>query len=87
MDYDIGVALELEGLDGDLVLSHLVKGAVEHGPRMEAGHIGQNIALAAQSLNLGLVTIGAFDDDGVHGVLSLPQVERAYYIIPVGHPG
>lgn len=53
---------------------------------IEAGHIGQNLALAAEVLGLGMVTIGAFDDAEVAGVLDLPADEQVYYVIPVGHP-
>ncbi len=53
---------------------------------MEAGHIGQNLALIAPAVDLGLVTIGAFDDAAVAEVLALPESEHAYYLIPVGHP-
>ncbi len=53
---------------------------------IEAGHVGQNLTLAAEALGLGLVTIGAFDDAEVAGVLDLPADEQVYYVIPVGHP-
>lgn len=53
---------------------------------LEAGHIGQNLMLAAQSLDLGLVTIGAFDDDAVAGIVGLPEGRQPYYVVPVGHP-
>lgn len=53
---------------------------------IEAGHVGQNIALQAVALGLGCVTIGAFRDDQVAEVLSLPENHRVLYIIPVGHP-
>lgn len=53
---------------------------------LEAGHVGQNLALAAEGLDLGMVTIGAFDDAGVKRILDLPPAEQAYYLVPVGHP-
>ncbi|HZK04563.1 MAG TPA: SagB/ThcOx family dehydrogenase [Actinomycetaceae bacterium] len=53
---------------------------------VEAGHIGQNVALAAESLGLGTVPVGAFGDDDVAKVLSLPEAEHAYYIFPIGRP-
>ena len=53
---------------------------------IEAGHVGQNIALQAVALGMGCVTIGAFDDDKVAEVLSLPDDHRVLYILPVGHP-
>jgi SagB-type dehydrogenase family enzyme len=53
---------------------------------MEAGHIGQNLALAVQPLGLGMVTVGAFDDEAVSRVVSLPRNEQPYYVLPVGRP-
>lgn len=52
---------------------------------LEAGHIGQNLALSAQSLGLGIVTIGAFRDAEVQNALTLPATENVYYLVPVGH--
>ncbi|MEM3957269.1 MAG: SagB/ThcOx family dehydrogenase [Thermoproteota archaeon] len=51
---------------------------------LEAGHAAQNICLQAVALNLGVVTVGAFYDDQVKTVLSLPGGEQPLYIIPVG---
>lgn len=51
---------------------------------MEAGHAAENIYLQAGALNLGTVTIGAFDDEGVKKVLGLPPGEIPLYIMPVG---
>lgn len=53
---------------------------------LEAGHVGQNLALAAQSLGLGLVTIGSFDDRAVARILLLGEGEQVHYLVPVGHP-
>ncbi len=51
---------------------------------MEVGHVGENIYLQAVALNLGTVAIGAFYDDQVAEVLSLPTNYRPLYIMPVG---
>jgi SagB-type dehydrogenase family enzyme len=51
---------------------------------MEAGHAAQNICLEATALNLGAVTIGAFDDNQVKNLLGLPENENPLYIIPTG---
>jgi SagB-type dehydrogenase family enzyme len=52
---------------------------------MEAGHIAQNIHLQAVALGLGSVSIGAFSDEGVKAILSLPKDEEPLYVIPVGY--
>ncbi|KPL26754.1 MAG: nitroreductase [Bacteroides sp. SM1_62] len=57
----------------------------ERGKRyvhMEAGHVGQNIHLQAEVLNLGTVMVGAFRDERVKGVLGIK--EDPLYIIPIG---
>lgn len=59
----------------------------ERGERyvhMEAGHAAQNICLQATALELGLVTVGAFDDSSVAKVVGLAKDETPLYIIPVG---
>ncbi|MFC1668471.1 SagB/ThcOx family dehydrogenase [Chlamydiota bacterium] len=50
---------------------------------MEVGHVGQNIHLQAESLALGTVVIGAFDDMKVKAVLGIED-EVPLYIMPVG---
>lgn len=52
---------------------------------IEAGHIAQNIHLQAVALGLGSVPIGAFSDEGVKNILSLPKDNEPLYIIPVGY--
>jgi SagB-type dehydrogenase family enzyme len=51
---------------------------------MEAGHCAENVQLQAVSLDLGTVTIGAFDDRRVGEVLGLDPEETPLYLIPVG---
>jgi SagB-type dehydrogenase family enzyme len=52
---------------------------------MEAGHIGQNIALQAASLGLGAVGIGAFYDDDVNKLIGIDgKSEAALYLYAVG---
>lgn len=53
---------------------------------MEAGHAGQNLYLQAESLGLGMVVIGAFDDNQVKKVLELPEQHDPLYVIPIGYP-
>lgn len=59
----------------------------ERGERyiyMDLGHAGQNVYLVAESLDLGTVAIGAFQDEGVKKVLGLSEAETPLYIMPVG---
>ncbi len=51
----------------------------------EAGHIAQNIHLQALGLGLGSLPIGAFDEQALRNILSLPADQRPLYIIPVGY--
>ncbi len=51
---------------------------------MEAGHAAQNIYLQAVALDLGMVTVGAFNDKWVRNLLGMPQNEVPLYVIPVG---
>jgi SagB-type dehydrogenase family enzyme len=53
---------------------------------MEAGHSCQNILLQAVSLGLGAVPVGAFDDDYLQSLLSLPPEYEILYVVPVGYP-
>ena len=62
----------------------------ERGERyvyLEAGHVAQNIYLQCPSLDLGTVSIGAFLDEEVKGVLKLPEDHEPIYIMPIGHLG
>ena len=49
---------------------------------MEAGHITQNILLQCESLNLGAVAVGAFNDQQVRALLNLD--EEPLMIVPFG---
>ncbi|MDG6257148.1 MAG: SagB/ThcOx family dehydrogenase [Methanomicrobiaceae archaeon] len=55
-----------------------------HYVYMEAGHAAQNIYLQAFSLDLGTVSIAAFDDARVQQILNLSPGEVPLYIMPVG---
>lgn len=52
---------------------------------MEAGHAAQNVHLQAEVLGLGSVAVGAFDDDSVSKVLSLPSHLEPIYMVVVGY--
>ncbi len=51
---------------------------------LEAGHAGQSLALTAAARGLGTVPIGAFEDDRLAGVLSLPDGQVPLALWPVG---
>ncbi|MFW5908096.1 MAG: SagB/ThcOx family dehydrogenase [Desulfosalsimonas sp.] len=51
---------------------------------MEAGHAAQNLCLQSVSLDIGAVTIGAFNDSGVARILGLDKNTTPLYLLPVG---
>jgi len=54
---------------------------------LDAGHIGENLHLAATALGLGCCAIGAFFDDEVNALLGVDGVaETAVYLSVVGTP-
>lgn len=54
---------------------------------IEAGHIAQNLLLAAHALGLGSVTLGGFVDDRVNALLDVDGCDRAaVYGVLVGNP-
>lgn len=53
---------------------------------IEAGHAAQNVCLECTALGLATVSVGAFDDVGVHRALGLPTGTEPLYLLPVGHP-
>lgn len=54
---------------------------------LDAGHMGQNLALAATSLELGSCPVGAFYDDEVNRILDVDgQDESVIYMSVIGFP-
>lgn len=52
---------------------------------LEAGHIGQNVYLAAEALGMGACAVGAFLDDPLNELLGVDgEDEAALYMIAVG---
>ncbi len=51
---------------------------------MEAGHAAQNICLQITAMQMGAVTVGAFEDDKVKKAAGMPSEEKPLYIIPIG---
>lgn len=53
---------------------------------MEAGHIAQNVLLAAEALGLAACPVGSFDDEALRDLLRLGPGHLPLYLLPVGHP-
>lgn len=53
---------------------------------LEAGHAAENVLLEATAIGLVAVPVGAFDDDRVASVLSLPAGQTPLYVLSVGRP-
>jgi SagB-type dehydrogenase family enzyme len=52
---------------------------------LEAGHLGQNVYLAATSMGMGACAVGAFLDDDVNAMLEVDgQQEAVLYMLSVG---
>lgn len=52
---------------------------------LEAGHIGENVYLAAEAANLGACAVGAFFDDALNRLLEVDGTEEAaLLLVPVG---
>lgn len=53
---------------------------------MEAGHIGQNLYLAATALDLGCCAVGAFRDQALDELVGVgeDESEESLYLLPVG---
>lgn len=79
-----------EGAVSIIITAVYSRTTVKYGDRgvryvhIEVGHAAQNLCLQATSMGLGLVTIGAFDDQQIADLLHLPDDEQVLYVIPVG---
>ncbi len=64
---------------------------VERGYRylhLDAGHVCQNLALAAEQINSGICPIAAFDDQALNSVLGLDGEDQfVIYLAPLGKKG
>lgn len=71
-----------------IIVAHFERTTKVYGKRgeryvyMEVGHCGQNIHLQCETLNLGTVIIGAFEDNKVGKILNIK--EEPMYIMPIG---
>lgn len=74
------------------IAGNIARTAAKYGDRgeryvhLEAGHAAQNLLLQATALGLGGVSVGAFDDDRVGGILGLIDGDQPLYLLPIGHP-
>jgi len=79
-----------EGAVTFIITAVYERSTVKYGERgvrytdMEAGHAAQNLYLQAEALGLGMVTVGAFNDEQVGSILGIPEEETPLYLIPVG---
>jgi SagB-type dehydrogenase family enzyme len=54
---------------------------------LDAGHIAENLALAATALDLGVCQIGALFDDELNNIVGIDGIEESViYLSVVGHP-
>ena len=52
---------------------------------LDAGHVCQNLHLAAESIDCGICAIGAYDDDHVHAILGIDgKAQFAIYLASLG---
>ena len=51
---------------------------------LDAGHVCQNLYLAAESLGAGACAVGAFDDEALDRALGLAEDEFTVYLAVVG---
>lgn len=59
--------------------------AVKQMALQESGHVGQNLYLQAESLELAMAVMGSFSSQGVKDALRLPVQETVVYLVPIGH--
>lgn len=53
---------------------------------LEAGHVGQNLYLQAESLKLGMVVVDAFNEARMRQLVTIPESETLIYLVPFGTP-
>ena len=53
----------------------------------EGGAACQSFCLAAWDHGLGTVIMGIFDEDGISGLLGLPEDQELAALIAIGQPG
>ena len=96
---DIVEKLTVAALDQEMIaeaaINIIISGifertAVKYGERaeqyvyQESGHVSQNIYLQCESLGLGTVSVGGFDQKAVDQLLGFAEGQMTLYIMPVG---
>ncbi|WP_152043369.1 SagB/ThcOx family dehydrogenase [Salinigranum salinum] len=76
-------AIVVTAVDARTIERYGQRGESRYVP-MEAGHVGENLYLQAETRGLATVAVGAFRDDAVRSVLDLPDDHRPLYVFPVG---
>jgi SagB-type dehydrogenase family enzyme len=75
-----------------VITAEYKRATVKYGQRgaryalIEAGHIGQNVFLQAQSLDLEAGIVGAFHDAKLIDVMNIPPAHEPVLLMPVGYP-
>lgn len=75
-----------------VITAEYERATVKYGKRgiqyalIEAGHIGQNIFLQAQALDLEAGIVGAFSDAGLIDSINIPSAHEPILLMPVGYP-
>lgn len=96
---DVGEKLAAAGVQDNsqkapvvIVLAAAVSKVVEKFPddpravvMLEGGHIGQNIYLQVESMDMSTVVTAGFDTAKVGSALGLDQNEEVVYLVPFGH--
>jgi SagB-type dehydrogenase family enzyme len=74
-----------------VITAEYKRATVKYGQRgikyalIEAGHIGQNIFLQAQSLDLEAGIVGAFHDAAIIEAIHIPAAHEPVLLMPVGY--
>ena len=75
-----------------VITAEYSRATVKYGKRgvryamIEAGHIGQNLFLQAETMGLKAGIVGAFHDNEVIRVMNNPFTHEPLLIMPVGYP-
>jgi len=72
-------------MDSRITYHYGERGVSLYAPQDVAASV-QNLMLAAHSLGLGTVWVGAFNEGRVSEILSLPSHLRPLALVPVGYP-